>query len=138
TALLLGVPYDELGIEDMYNGQPDFTVKAPVFSHIKLPGLSPVLSPEMMSTGEVIGTAKLFEEALEKALTGASVQLAKLATGSTLFAASDSADYEQLNSWHSRGFTIVTEDQLSFDEWLLSKDAAAYIDFSETPDAGRM
>lgn len=138
TALLLGVPYDELGIEDMYNGQPDFTVKAPVFSHIKLPGLSPVLSPEMMSTGEVIGTAKLFEEALEKALTGASVQLAKLATGSTLFAARDSADYEQLNSWRAQGFTIVTEDQLSFNEWLLSKEAAAYIDFSETPDAGRM
>ncbi|MDN5707963.1 MAG: carbamoyl phosphate synthase large subunit [Planococcus sp. (in: firmicutes)] len=138
TALLLGVPYDELGIEDTYNGQPDFTVKAPVFSHIKLPGLSPVLSPEMMSTGEVIGTAKLFEEALEKALTGASVQLAKLATGSTLFAAQDSADYEQLNSWRAQGFTIVTEDQLSFGEWLLSKDAAAYIDFSETPDAGRM
>ncbi|WP_404335717.1 carbamoyl phosphate synthase large subunit [Planococcus rifietoensis] len=138
TALLLGMPYDELGIEDMYNGQPDFTVKAPVFSHIKLPGLSPVLSPEMMSTGEVIGTAKLFEEALEKALTGASVQLAKLATGSTLFAARDSADYEQLNSWRAQGFTIVTEDQLSFNEWLLSKEAAAYIDFSETPDAGRM
>lgn len=138
TALLLGVPYDELGIEDMYNGQPDFTVKAPVFSHIKLPGLSPVLSPEMMSTGEVIGTAKLFEEALKKALTGASVQLAKLATGSTLFAARDSADYEQLNSWRAQGFTIVTEDQLSFNEWLLSKEAAAYIDFSETPDAGRM
>ncbi|MFP3359015.1 carbamoyl phosphate synthase large subunit [Planococcus sp. SIMBA_143] len=138
TALLLGMPYDELGIEDMYNGQPDFTVKAPVFSHIKLPGLSPILSPEMMSTGEVIGTAKLFEDALEKALIGASVQLAKLASGSTLFAAQDSADYDQLNSWRAQGFTIVTEDQLSFNEWLTSKDAAAYIDFSETPDASRM
>ncbi|ANU20868.1 carbamoyl phosphate synthase large subunit [Planococcus plakortidis] len=138
TALLLGVPYDELGIDDMYNGQPDFTVKAPVFSHIKLPGLSPVLSPEMMSTGEVIGTNKLFENALEKALTGASVQLAKLAPGSTLFAAQDSADHEQLKSWRAQGFTIVTEDQLSFSEWLVSKDAAAYIDFSETPDAHRM
>lgn len=138
TALLLGVPYDELNIENTYNGQPDFTVKAPVFSHIKLPGLSPILSPEMMSTGEVIGTAAVFEEALEKALTGASVQLAKLATDSTLFAAKDSADYEQLNSWRAQGLTIVTEDQLSFSEWLVSKDAAAYIDFSETPDAGRM
>lgn len=138
TALLLGVPYDELNIENTYNGQPDFTVKAPVFSHIKLPGLSPILSPEMMSTGEVIGTDKLFEDALEKALTGASVQLAKLATDSTLFAAKDSADYEQLNSWRAQGLTIVTEDQLSFNEWLVSKDAAAYIDFSETPDAGRM
>lgn len=138
TALLLGVPYDELNIENTYNGQPDFTVKAPVFSHIKLPGLSPILSPEMMSTGEVIGTDKLFEDALEKALTGASVQLAKLATDSTLFAAKGSADYEQLNSWRAQGLTIVTEDQLSFNEWLVSKDAAAYIDFSETPDAGRM
>ncbi|MDS9146148.1 hypothetical protein RLM02_00040, partial [Streptococcus pneumoniae] len=86
----------------------------------------------MMSTGEVIGTAAVFEEALEKALTGASVQLAKLATDSTLFAAKDSADYEQLNSWRAQGLTIVTEDQLSFSEWLVSKDAAAYIDFSET------
>src|SRR5690606_27397037 len=48
TALMLGIPFNELGIEEQYNGQPQYTVKAPVFSHIKLPGLSPVLSPEMM------------------------------------------------------------------------------------------
>ncbi|MFP3324771.1 carbamoyl phosphate synthase large subunit [Planococcus sp. SIMBA_160] len=138
TALLLGVPYEELGIEQMYNGQPDFTVKAPVFSHIKLPGLSPVLSPEMMSTGEVIGTAKTFEEALEKALTGASVQLAKLKPSATLFAANGSDTHAQLGGFRAQGLSIVTEDQLSFDDWLLSADAAAYIDFSETPDAGRM
>ncbi|QMT17530.1 carbamoyl phosphate synthase large subunit [Planococcus maritimus] len=138
TALLLGVPYDELGIEKMYNGQPDFTVKAPVFSHIKLPGLSPVLSPEMMSTGEVIGTAQTFEEALEKALTGASIQLAKLKPGATLFAARGSDTVQQLEKFRTQGISIVTENQLSFDDWLLSEDAAAYIDFSETPDASRM
>ncbi len=138
TALLLGVPYDELGIEKMYNGQPDFTVKAPVFSHIKLPGLSPVLSPEMMSTGEVIGTAQTFEEALEKALTGASIQLAKLKPGATLFAARGSDAVQQLEKFRIQGISIVTENQLSFDDWLLSEDAAAYIDFSKTPNASRM
>lgn len=138
TALLLGVPYAELGIEEMYNGQPNFTVKAPVFSHIKLPGLSPILSPEMMSTGEVIGTAAVFEEALEKALTGSSVQLTQFKAGATLFASKESADSVELAAWQAQGFSILTDDQLAFDEWLVSTTAVAYVDFSETPDAKRM
>ncbi|MEK6953886.1 MAG: carbamoyl-phosphate synthase large subunit, partial [Candidatus Micrarchaeota archaeon] len=44
-----------------------FSVKVPVFPFIKFADVDPVLSPEMKSTGEVMGIAKSFEEAYLKA-----------------------------------------------------------------------
>lgn len=44
-----------------------YTVKAPVFSNAKLPGVDPLLTPEMKSTGEVISMADTLEESLTKA-----------------------------------------------------------------------
>ena len=135
TALLLGVPFEELHIEDSYNGQPEYTVKAPVFSHIKLPGLSPVLSPEMMSTGEVIGSSPDLDTALAKALTGASVQLANLAYGGTVFVADSSIDDVDRASWEALGFSIVTEAIVPFEEWLKTETKKAYIDFAPDPES---
>ncbi|WP_018664559.1 carbamoyl-phosphate synthase (glutamine-hydrolyzing) large subunit [Heyndrickxia acidiproducens] len=43
-------------------------VKAPVFSYTKLKDVDPVLGPEMKSTGEVLGIARDFGEALQKTL----------------------------------------------------------------------
>nr|WP_040851054.1 carbamoyl-phosphate synthase large subunit [Planococcus halocryophilus] len=135
TALLLGVPFEELAIEESFNGQPEYTVKAPVFSHIKLPGLSPVLSPEMMSTGEVIGSSSDLDLALAKALGGASVQLADLAKGGTLFVAESSIDHVDSTLWKTLGHVIVTESTQSFDDWLQTENKKAYIDFSPDPDS---
>lgn len=42
------------------------TVKAPIFSTLKLKGLDPLLGPEMKSTGELMAMAKTKEEALHK------------------------------------------------------------------------
>lgn len=44
-----------------------YTVKAPVFSTNKLPGVDPNLVPEMKSTGEVIAMSELFTTSLKKA-----------------------------------------------------------------------
>lgn len=44
-----------------------FAVKESVFPFIKLPGVDPVLGPEMQSTGEVMGVGKSFGEAFAKA-----------------------------------------------------------------------
>lgn len=45
---------------------PYFTVKAPVFSNQKLPGIPSQLGPEMKSTGEKMALGWTIEEALEK------------------------------------------------------------------------
>ncbi len=51
---------------------PYYSVKEVVLPFNKFPGSDPILGPEMRSTGEVMGTAKLFPEAYAKAELGAS------------------------------------------------------------------
>ena len=46
-------------------------VKAPVFSFVKLSGVDAALTPEMKSTGEVLGVDTSYEKALLKAFSGA-------------------------------------------------------------------
>ena len=46
-----------------------FYIKSPVFPFRKFPGVDPVLSPEMHSTGEVMGVGESFGEAYAKAMT---------------------------------------------------------------------
>ncbi len=48
--------------------QTFYTVKNPIFSTGKLDGVDPKLTPEMKSTGELIGMGKTVEEALAKAM----------------------------------------------------------------------
>jgi carbamoyl-phosphate synthase large subunit len=43
-----------------------FTIKAPIFSNFKLPGVDPKLGPEMKSTGEIISIANSIEEGFHK------------------------------------------------------------------------
>jgi carbamoyl-phosphate synthase large subunit len=52
-----------------------FFIKSPVFPFAKFPGVDPVLSPEMHSTGEVMGVGDTFGEAYGKAMTGAGLSL---------------------------------------------------------------
>ncbi|MFZ0750917.1 MAG: carbamoyl-phosphate synthase large subunit [Pyrinomonadaceae bacterium] len=52
-----------------------FYVKSPVFPFAKFPGVDPVLSPEMHSTGEVMGIGETFGEAYGKAMTAAGLKL---------------------------------------------------------------
>ncbi|WP_130859158.1 carbamoyl-phosphate synthase (glutamine-hydrolyzing) large subunit [Gracilibacillus phocaeensis] len=46
---------------------PFYAVKMPVFSSNKLPGLDPILGPEMKSTGEAIGLGSTVDQAMSKA-----------------------------------------------------------------------
>jgi carbamoyl-phosphate synthase large subunit len=52
-----------------------FFIKSPVFPFAKFPGVDPVLSPEMHSTGEVMGIGETFGEAYGKAMMGAGLSL---------------------------------------------------------------
>jgi carbamoyl-phosphate synthase large subunit len=52
-----------------------YFIKSPVFPFVKFPGVDPVLSPEMHSTGEVMGVGETFGEAYAKAMMGAGTEL---------------------------------------------------------------
>ncbi len=54
-----------------------FFIKSPVFPFAKFPGVDPILSPEMHSTGEVMGIGDTFGEAYGKAMMGAGLRLPK-------------------------------------------------------------
>ncbi|MBP5223127.1 MAG: carbamoyl-phosphate synthase large subunit, partial [Lachnospiraceae bacterium] len=54
-----------------------YAIKMPVFSFEKIRGAEISLGPEMKSTGECLGIAKTFNEALDKAFLGSGVNLPK-------------------------------------------------------------
>ncbi|HSL54722.1 MAG TPA: carbamoyl-phosphate synthase large subunit, partial [Pyrinomonadaceae bacterium] len=64
-----------------------FFIKSPVFPFAKFPGVDPILSPEMHSTGEVMGIGDTFGEAYWKAMTGAGLSLP--ATGKAFLSVND-------------------------------------------------
>ena len=57
-----------------------FFIKSPVFPFAKFPGVDPILSPEMHSTGEVMGIGETFGEAYAKAMMGAGLTLPRSGT----------------------------------------------------------
>ncbi len=69
-----------------------FYIKSPVFPFRKFPGVDPVLSPEMHSTGEVMGIGESFGEAYAKAMIGAGI---KLPQNGTAFISVNEADKGQ-------------------------------------------
>ncbi len=78
TEVILGKKIAELGYTPGLQPKADyFAIKMPVFSFEKIRGAEISLGPEMKSTGECLGIAKTFEEALYKAFLGAGVILPK-------------------------------------------------------------
>ncbi len=72
SKVMLGAKLMDLGFgSGLYKTPPYYTVKVPVFSFEKLSDANAVLSPEMKSTGEVLGIGKTTAEALFKGLTAA-------------------------------------------------------------------
>jgi len=66
--------------EDLTVRLDRFYIKSPVFPFKKFAGVDPVLSPEMHSTGEVMGIGRRFGEAYAKAMTGAGLELPREGT----------------------------------------------------------
>lgn len=78
TQIICGHTIRELGYEPGLQPAADYiAVKMPVFSFEKILGADISLGPEMKSTGECLGIAKTFNEALYKAFEGAGVRLPK-------------------------------------------------------------
>jgi len=78
TKIMLGATLKDLGYESGLYPEGDYVaVKVPVFSFEKLHDVDTMLGPEMKSTGECLGIAKTFEDALLKGLVAAGFDLKK-------------------------------------------------------------
>ena len=78
TKVIIGHTIRELGYEPGLQREADYiAIKMPVFSFEKIRGADIALGPEMKSTGECLGIAKTFNEALYKAFLGAGINLPK-------------------------------------------------------------
>ncbi len=78
TWVIIGKTIRELGYEPGLQPEADYyAIKMPVFSFEKIRGAEISLGPEMKSTGECLGIARTFNEALYKAFLGAGVDLPK-------------------------------------------------------------
>ncbi len=107
TRVMLGKKLRELGIiDDLQVSQ--YYVKTPVFPFVKFPGVDPKLSPEMRSTGEVMGIGEDFGTAFYKAQLAAGLRLPS--SGSILFSVNDLDKRNALNvarKFASMGFSIL-------------------------------
>ena len=78
TKVMLGEKLKDLGYgTGLYREASYFAVKAPVFSFEKLTDVDTGLGPEMKSTGEVLGLAETYPQALLKAFKGAGLKVPK-------------------------------------------------------------
>ncbi len=108
TRAMLGEKLKDMGYgTGRYKISPYVAVKAPVFSFEKLAGVDTQLGPEMKSTGEVLGIAGTFAEALYKALLAAGYRVKR--RGGVLMTVRKTDHPEIADTaqrFHELGFTI--------------------------------
>jgi carbamoyl-phosphate synthase large subunit len=108
TNIMLGETLRSQGYAGGY--QPErklIAIKMPVFSFNKLANVEPSLGPEMKSTGEVMGLANSFSQALHKAFAGAGYEIPR--QGEFLATIADKNKEEALpilRGFAELGFTI--------------------------------
>lgn len=96
-------------------------VKAPVFSFVKLGDVDAALTPEMKSTGEVLGIDITYEKAMLKAFYGAGYKF--LDKGKVLFSVNDHAKEESIRFakyFEEKGFELVATKGTA--DYLLDQD----------------
>ena len=85
TRVMVGQSLKSLGYgTGLYKQPPYVAVKVPVFSFEKITDANASLSPEMKSTGEVLGLGKNMQEALFKGLVSAGYKVEKPTRGGIL------------------------------------------------------
>ncbi len=105
--VMTGMSLDELGFtEEVHRGY--FCVKEAVFPFLKFPGIDPLLGPEMLSTGEVMGLSNDFGMAYAKSQIAAGNTLPT--SGNVFFSVKDSDKaraVEVARKLHAMGFKIL-------------------------------
>jgi carbamoyl-phosphate synthase large subunit len=108
TKVMLGISLEQQGYKTgLCKKKALVGVKAPVFSMSKLIGVDTYLSPEMKSTGEVMGIDFTYEAALAKALIAAGLMLPS--QGNLLFSIADKNKTEALpiiKGFYALGYQI--------------------------------
>ena len=108
TRIALGEKLKDLGYgTGLYPEHEYVAVKVPVFSFAKLSDVDTHLGPEMKSTGEVLGIAKNFHDALLKGLVAAGNQMKK--SGGVFISVRDADKQEVLDvadKFASMGFDL--------------------------------
>ena len=95
TEIIVGKKLKDLGYgTGLYPARDYVAVKVPVFSFAKLSDVDTHLGPEMKSTGEVLGIAKRFDEALLKGLVASGNKMKK--SGGVLISVRDADKQEVL------------------------------------------
>ncbi|WP_018921522.1 carbamoyl phosphate synthase large subunit [Salsuginibacillus kocurii] len=137
--LLLGKTLPELtgGETGLKRETPYYTAKAPVFSNDKLPGLDPILSAEMKSTGELMSLAYTKEEALNQAFAWSEAQIPALyKKKGSVYTDIHTTEYpackQALEVLQAKGYTLIDKqdneaDGPSFEDWVASEEAVAFI-----------
>ncbi|MGE5551642.1 MAG: carbamoyl-phosphate synthase large subunit [Bacteroidota bacterium] len=109
TNAILGRSLREQGYEPgLAPESPFWAVKAPVFSFSKLTGVEVSLGPEMKSTGEAMGVATTYADALAKAFRAAGVGMLTKGTALVTVADRDKKDALPLIKWLAKaGFRLA-------------------------------
>ena len=105
--VMTGMSLDELGFtQEVHRNY--FCVKEAVFPFLKFPGIDPLLGPEMLSTGEVMGLSNDFGMAYAKSQIAAGNTLPT--SGNVFFSVKDSDKaraVEVARKLHAMGFKIL-------------------------------
>jgi carbamoyl-phosphate synthase large subunit len=113
TEVMLGKKLKDMGFKGGLVAPSEYiTVKAPVFSFAKMNSVDISLSPEMKSTGEVMGTDTNYKAALKKALVASGINIPP--SGNVLFALADRDKPEGLQIARSlikRGYKLFATDK---------------------------
>ena len=158
TKVILGEIIKGMGYKPGLAPEADYiAIKMPVFSFEKLRGAEISLGPEMKSTGECLGIAKNFNEALYKAFIGAGIQLPKYkrmimtvkdsdkeesvgvakrfeALGYTIYATRSTAKYLQDHGVNARRVNKISQESPNVMDLILGHKIDLVID---TPTQGR-
>ncbi|MDY5873084.1 MAG: carbamoyl-phosphate synthase large subunit [Candidatus Methanomethylophilaceae archaeon] len=107
TQIMLGKSLKDVGLGSGYKTLDHYAIKASVFPFLKLVGVDSILTPEMKSTGEVMGIDEDFDVACYKALIAAGN---KLPTEGGVYITVNDEDKPNIvpaaKSLHEMGFTI--------------------------------
>lgn len=109
TQAILGAKLKDLGYsEGLWPESEYVSVKVPVFSFAKLRRVDPTLTPEMKSTGEVMGRDTLFAKALYKGLIGSGMKIPSAGSIIATIADKDKQEaIEILQGFYRLGYKLI-------------------------------
>ncbi|ASS65930.1 MULTISPECIES: carbamoyl-phosphate synthase large subunit [unclassified Paenibacillus] len=109
TRAILGTKLAELGhVDGLWPEDSFVSVKVPVFSFAKLRRVDPTLTPEMKSTGEVMGRDEQYAKALYKGLIGAGMKIPLQGSIIATVADKDKEEaIELLKGFYAIGYKII-------------------------------